>query len=101
MIAVVSQSTKRSYMLRALVAAIALAIILTSLIRTAQGQEGQHGAGHELWHDSFYSGLLRPQYKTSCCSSADCRPTQSRQVGDHYEVMVDGAWLRVPPEVIL
>jgi hypothetical protein len=26
----------------------------------------------------------------------DCRPTQSRMVDDHYEVKVDGEWVRVP-----
>jgi hypothetical protein len=26
----------------------------------------------------------------------DCRPTQSRMVGDHYEVKVDGEWVPVP-----
>ena len=32
----------------------------------------------------------------SCCNLMDCRPTQSRMVGDHYEVKVDGAWMPVP-----
>ena len=32
----------------------------------------------------------------SCCNLMDCRPTQSRMVGDHYEVKVDGAWTPVP-----
>jgi hypothetical protein len=26
----------------------------------------------------------------------DCRPTQSRMVGDHYEVKVDGQWMPIP-----
>ena len=30
----------------------------------------------------------------------DCRPTQSRMVGDHYEVKVDGEWMRVPRDKI-
>ena len=30
----------------------------------------------------------------------DCRPTQSRMVGDHYEVKVDGEWMRVPSDKI-
>jgi hypothetical protein len=30
----------------------------------------------------------------------DCRPTQSRMVGDHYEVKVDGVWTPVPYDKI-
>jgi ABC transporter substrate binding protein len=30
----------------------------------------------------------------------DCRPTQSRMVGDHYEVKVDGVWTPVPNDKI-
>src|SRR5437868_13877839 len=30
----------------------------------------------------------------------DCRPTQSRMVGDHYEVKVDGEWIPVPNDKI-
>jgi hypothetical protein len=30
----------------------------------------------------------------------DCRPTQSRMVGDHYEVKVDGEWTPVPKDKI-
>jgi hypothetical protein len=31
---------------------------------------------------------------------ADCRPTESRMVDDHYEVLVDGEWTRADPTVI-
>ena len=30
----------------------------------------------------------------------DCRPTQSRMVGNHYEVKVDGEWIPVPNDKI-
>ena len=30
----------------------------------------------------------------------DCRPTQSRIIGDHYEVKVDGIWTPVPYDKI-
>src|SRR5215471_14340874 len=36
----------------------------------------------------------------SCCNLMDCRPTQSRMVGDHCEVKVDGAWTPVPYDKI-
>src|SRR5258708_23049583 len=32
----------------------------------------------------------------SYCNLMDCRPTQSRIVGDHYEGNVDGAWTPAP-----
>ena len=70
-----------------------------------QHGEGQHfdgrfGEGHEQWHESFYSKLMRRDTHTSCCNLSDCRPTQMRMVGDHYEVKVEGAWTAVPDGVI-
>ena len=42
----------------------------------------------------FYLTLKRNDGGGSCCNLMDCRPTQSRMVGDHYEVKVDGATIR-------
>jgi hypothetical protein len=61
----------------------------------AQGDLGYHGHGHDRWHESFYKQLQIPGSKTSCCNLADCRPTQIRSNGDHYEIMKDGRWIRV------
>src|SRR5215813_7864301 len=79
---------------------ILLCAMILLLPRASSGQEGHHGVGHESWHENFYSKLLRKDTKTSCCNLSDCRPTESRMVGDHYEVKVDGAWVRVPKEAI-
>jgi len=38
--------------------------------------------------------------RPSCCNLMDCRPAQSRMVGDHCEVKVDGAWTPVPYDKI-
>jgi len=65
------------------------------------GAEGDHGDGHDRWHGEFYSKLTRPDTKTSCCNLADCRPTEIRSAGTHYEVKKDGRWIRVPPEKIV
>lgn len=63
----------------------------------ARDREGRHGIGHEQWHGSFYSKLVRPDTKTSCCSLADCSPTTSRQSPfGYYEVLVEGEWVIVP-----
>jgi hypothetical protein len=66
----------------------------------AAGQEGYYGVGHETWHLDFYAKLRRNDGQGSCCNLMDCRPTQSRMIGDHYEVKVDGEWVRVPSDKI-
>ena len=66
-----------------------------------QNQDGRHGHGHAQWHDGFYQKLMVPGTKTSCCNLADCRPTQIRAHGDHYEIMKDGRWIRVDPSKIV
>jgi len=75
------------------------ALSLVSLAAIAA--EGNYGHGHDMWHAEFYSKLLRPDTRTSCCNLADCRPTEIRSAGDHYEVKKDGRWIRVPPEKIV
>src|SRR5262245_44775113 len=62
----------------------------------AAAQEGYYGIGHDKWHRDFYSKLKRNDGRGSCCNLMDCRSTQSRMVGDHYEVKVDGAWSLFP-----
>jgi hypothetical protein len=74
---------------------------LSFLSSPAVAAEGDHGEGHGAWHGEFYSKLLRPDTKTSCCNLADCRPTEVRSAGDHYEVRKDGRWIRVPAEKIV
>jgi len=66
----------------------------------AQEHQGRHGVGHDKWHESFYSKLIRKDTKMSCCNLADCSPTTSRMIGDHYEILVNGEWTRVPRETI-
>ena len=74
--------------------------VFVVLCVSAAAQEGYYGAGHERWHQDFYSKLKRNDGQASCCNLMDCRPTQSRMVGDHYEVKVDGAWTPVPSDTI-
>src|SRR5689334_16426753 len=52
--------------------------VMSSLPTVSFGQDGHHGVGHETWHGSFYSTLIRKDTKTSCCNLSDCRPTESR-----------------------
>jgi hypothetical protein len=70
------------------------------LFASAVAQDGYYGVGHDKWHQNFYSKLKRNDGQGSCCNLMDCRPTQSRMVGDHYEVKVDGEWVPVPNDKI-
>jgi len=63
-------------------------------------RDGYQGVGHDTWHENFYSKLIRNDTRTSCCNMSDCRPTESRMIGDHYEVKIDGVWVVVPKETI-
>jgi hypothetical protein len=49
----------------------------------------------------WFNSLRLPFTNALCCSIADCRPTDSRIVGDHYEAFVGGEWLAVPSDRIL
>src|SRR6476646_11536362 len=63
--------------------------LFVSLHVHAAAQEGYFGVGHDRWHKDFYLKLNRNDGRGTCCNLMDCRPTQSRMVGDHYEVKVD------------
>ena len=75
-------------------------LVFGTLSGVASAQEGHHGQGHETYH-SWYESLY-DRMGNSCCNDRDCRPTDHRTnaEGDH-EVMVDGSWMKVPPETIL
>jgi len=45
-------------------------------------------------HGDFYQRLVTPETKVSCCNLADCPSDLRPQVGDHYEVKVNGQWTR-------
>lgn len=49
----------------------------------------------------WFEGLHQPGTGMSCCSIADCRQTEFRTNGDHYEAMIEGEWRVVPKETIL
>ena len=49
----------------------------------------------------WYRSLKAPDIGGSCCSIADCRPVEARQVGNHWEVLTETGWLSVLPQRIL
>jgi hypothetical protein len=99
----VGDIVKRAWTLLCAVALLSASavFVVPALSHAQDDHDGHYGAGHSTWHDSFYSKLVRKDTNTSCCNLADCRPTESRMVGDHYEVKVDGVWTPVPKETIL
>lgn len=49
----------------------------------------------------WFQSLRAPDTGVSCCSVADCRATDYRTKGDHYEVMIDDKWVVVPADKVL
>ena len=49
----------------------------------------------------WFRSLMQPGTSISCCSISDCRATEYRVEGDHYEALVGETWFPVPPERIL
>ncbi|HEX5319219.1 MAG TPA: hypothetical protein VFW46_08680 [Stellaceae bacterium] len=49
----------------------------------------------------WFESLRQPGTGASCCSIADCRPTEYRLVERGYEARLDQEWVRVPAERIL
>jgi hypothetical protein len=49
----------------------------------------------------WFQSLAVPGTGISCCSIADCGPTDYRTVGDHYEALIEGNWTYIPPRKVL
>lgn len=49
----------------------------------------------------WFNDLRQPWTNALCCSMADCRPTNSRLSGVHYEVLIQGEWRTVPDDRVL
>ena len=49
----------------------------------------------------WFQSLQQPGTGMSCCSIADCRPTDFRILNGHYQALIEGDWHDVPPEVVL
>jgi hypothetical protein len=49
----------------------------------------------------WYRSLRSPETGDSCCSIADCRPIEARQVNDGWQIKVGDTWLPVRPEIVL
>ena len=79
---------------------VVLGVVLSFSVPAAT-QEGRHGRGHDRWHAEFYSKLMRPDTKTSCCNPNLVRGASSYLVNDKLRRKKDGRWVRVPPDKIV
>jgi hypothetical protein len=70
---------------------LALLLGLTTLARAAPPQDANPALA------PWFESLERPDVGGSCCSISDCRRVQSRVGARGYEVLLDGAWVPVPP----
>ncbi len=50
----------------------------------------------------WFNSLQRPDGGGSCCSvTTDCRITEFRRDGDHYQAVYNGDWVNVPERAVL
>jgi hypothetical protein len=49
----------------------------------------------------WFQSLAVPGTGITCCSIADCRPTEYRTVGDNYEALIEDKWVAIPPRKVL
>ena len=49
----------------------------------------------------WFRSLTQPGTGMSCCSIADCRETDFRIIGDHYEALIQGQWREIPADKVL
>lgn len=78
--------------LAAAVTIIALYVALSAVVARSAPPPGEGDGPLSGW----YHSLTIPQTGGSCCGAADCRNFPVNPMGDHYEVLYDNKWLRVP-----
>src|SRR5579875_510632 len=76
-----------------------LAVVLLALASSAAGARPPDNADPGL--GPWFQGLRQPDTGISCCSVADCRQTEYRASGGHYEALIQDRWVSVPPQKVL
>jgi hypothetical protein len=77
--------------------------VLAFAIPVAFAADHNHPPADAVLHEKFYSTWDRPdQPGVSCCSKADCYPTEARLIGGqwHAKRREDGKWLTVPSKKV-
>jgi hypothetical protein len=75
---------------------LAVIFCLFAGIAAANPPEGADGS-----MAPWFQSLQQPGTGMSCCSVADCRPTDFRSSGNHYEAMVNGEWHEVLADKVI
>ena len=75
---------------------LALSLVSGTALAWARPPDGADPALH-----GWFESLKQPGTGFSCCSMADCRPTDYRLGADGYEALLDDKWVRVPAERVL
>ena len=75
-------------------------VFLTVMAFAEELPQGNRGERHAEMH-GFYYDLFNNKKHVSCCHDQDCRPTQSRMHGDHYEVLINSVWMTVDKDTII
>jgi hypothetical protein len=57
--------------------------------------------GADPTYYGWFEALKQPGTGNSCCSIADCRPTEYRLSADGYEAHLDQQWVRVPGDKVV
>jgi hypothetical protein len=78
--------------------AVAAALLATFIASTARSRPP---ANPDPSLAPWFQSLQQPDTGASCCSIADCRPTDFRMSGEDYEALIDGRWMLVPKEKVL
>ncbi len=83
------------------VRSLAWAAVAAALLLSADGARARPPENADPSLSPWFQSLRQPNTGYSCCSIADCRPTDYRITGDRYEALIQGKWLTVPPEKVL
>lgn len=76
-------------------------LAVAMLITTGAGAAPPAGIDPDSPMALWYRSLKAPDIGGSCCSIADCRPVEARQIGDRWEVLTETGWQLVLPERVL
>ena len=83
----------------ALLRGVTRLFLMAALVPTTAGAQPPDNADPAL--GPWFRSLLVPGTSISCCSVTDCRATEYRIEADHYEALIGGNWIIVPPDKIL
>ncbi len=73
-----------------------VAILSASLCLIAGSTVARPPPNADMSLAPWFQGLRQPGTGISCCSMADCRQTDFRIAGSHYQALVDNEWREVP-----